>query len=67
VAYIPMEDLMQNTNGSLYKLVILAARRALELGAGSEKLVEARTNEKLTTIALKEIQQQKVSYKKKKP
>ncbi len=64
MSYIPMEKLIKNKNNSVYKLTILAARRALELGAGSEKLVEAAPNEKLTTIAFREIEQDKISYKK---
>lgn len=59
-----MQALLVNTSGdSIYKLVIAAAKRALELGAGSGKLVDASPNTKLTTIALKEIMQKKVSYK----
>ena len=62
-----MENLLENTQGSLYKLVILASRRALELGAGSEKLVdEMASNAKLTSIALKEIKENKISFKIKK-
>ena len=59
-----MQALLAKTGGnSIYKLVITAAKRALELGAGSGKLVDADPNAKLTTIALKEIMQNKVSYK----
>ena len=61
-----MEDLLKSTQDSMYKLVILAARRALELGAGSEKLVEAPPNAKLTSIALKEITENKIGYRLKK-
>ena len=61
-----MEDLLKNANDSMYKLVILAARRALELGAGSEKLINSEPNTKITSIALGEIQQNKISYRIKK-
>jgi len=61
-----MEDLLKNSNDSMYKLVILAFRRALELGSGSEKLISADPNTKITSIALNEIQQNKISYKTKK-
>jgi len=51
----------------MYKLVILASRRALELGAGSGKLVdEVAPNTKLTSIALREIKENKISFKLKK-
>ena len=62
-----MEKLLENTQNSMYKLVILASRRALELGAGSEKLVdEVAPNAKLTSIALKEIKENKISFRIKK-
>ena len=67
MAYFPVEDLLKKTHNSMYKLVILAAKRAQELGQGSEKLVDVDSpNTKLTTIALKEIKEGKISYKEKK-
>ena len=66
MAYVSMEGLMKNAQGSLYKLVVLASRRALELGAGSEKLVPAAPNTRLTSIALEEIKKNKKNYKIKK-
>jgi len=61
-----MEMLIKEKQDSIYKLVVLASRRALELGSGSQKLVDTPANTKLTTIALKEIREGKVSYKIKK-
>ena len=58
-----MEELMKKGQGSIYKMVILASRRAVELGAGGEKLVEANPGTKLTSIALEEIRKDKISYK----
>ena len=66
MAYIPIEHLLKATHDSMYRLVILASQRALELGAGSEKLVEADPNTKLTSIALQEIRENKISCKAKK-
>ena len=66
MAYFSREDLLKTTNDSIYKLVIMASRRALELGTGSEKLVETDPNTKLTSIALKEIKENKIGYKTKK-
>ena len=63
MAYVAIEDLLKNAHNSLYKLVIIAARRAQELGSGSEKLVEAATNTKITSIVLKEITENKISFK----
>ena len=61
-----MEKLIKEKQDSIYKIVVLASRRALELGSGSQKLVDTPPNTKLTTIALKEIREAKVSYKIKK-
>jgi DNA-directed RNA polymerase omega subunit len=58
-----MEELLSKTNGSIYKLVMLAAKRAIELNAGAGKLIEARPNAKLSTLALEEIRQGKVKLK----
>ena len=66
MAYVSNEELLKNTNGSIYKLVIVAARRALELGAGSVKLVDTDPTAKLTSVAFQEIEEKKISYKIKK-
>ena len=47
---------------SMYKLVILAVRRAKEIAAGAVPLVVA-DHKKVTSIALEEIRQGKVFYK----
>ena len=60
--YINMEDLLKRVE-SKYKLVILASRRTLELNEGKEKLVESLPGAKLATIAIKEIEEGKISYK----
>ena len=57
-----MEDLLKNTKDSIYKLVILASRRAFELRSGSEKLVQAEPNTKPTSVALEEIKENKIGY-----
>ena len=49
--------------GSIYKLCNLAALRAMELNSGMKKLVEADPNEKITTLAIKEIAEGKVKMK----
>lgn len=66
MAYIPVENLLKNANSSMYKLIILASRRARELSTGSEKLIDAAPNAKVTSIALREIDKNKVTYKIKK-
>lgn len=56
-------DVLINKTGSIYKLVILAARRAIELGDGAAKLIEAPLDAKVSTIALNEILEGKVTMK----
>ncbi len=56
-------QLLYNRTNSAYKLVILAARRAIELSDGAARLIEAAPEEKVTNIAIHEILQGKISYK----
>ncbi len=53
--YIPSEGLLDKV-GSIYKICILASKRALQLNEGSPQLVEINSS-KLATIALEEIRQ----------
>ncbi len=59
----PLEDLIQNTEKSVYKLVILAAWRALELAEGDNKLTKKEVRNKPTAIALEEIAEGKIKIK----
>lgn len=59
--YVPREELLVKT-GSIYKLCVLASRRALEINAGAPKLVEI-DSQKPIAIALEEIKQGKITYK----
>ncbi len=59
---IPSIEKLYDKTGSMYKLVILASRRALELNEGAAKLTDAAT-EKVSLIALHEIVEDRVSYK----
>ena len=61
MAQVPIEALLKRC-GSIYRLVILAAKRAKELSEGSPPLVETR-HRKATSVALDEILQGKVLYK----
>ncbi len=65
--YIPLETMLDKTGGSIYKLVILASRRALEIAEGQPKLVEVDSSTKPSTIALYEIAKGKITYKLVKP
>ncbi|MBI4342547.1 MAG: DNA-directed RNA polymerase subunit omega [Candidatus Omnitrophica bacterium] len=61
MAQLPIEELLKRC-GSIYRLVILAAKRAKEVADGSPPLVET-SHRKVTSIALEEILQGKVLYK----
>ncbi len=58
---VQIEGLLKRCR-SVYKLVILAAKRAKEVSDGAPALVEAPP-QKVTSIALEEILQGKVLYK----
>ena len=59
--HVPIEDLLGRTN-SLYKLVILATKRSVELNDGSKPKVDIGKDKKLSTIALKEIAEGKIKF-----
>lgn len=59
---LPLEDLLSKVD-SIYKLVILASRRAIELSEGAARLTDARTEDRPAKTALKEIQEGKIAYK----
>ena len=56
----PIEDLLKQCP-SIYKLMLVAARRAKELTEGSPSLVHSDTR-KVTTIALQEIMQGRIRF-----
>lgn len=62
---VDIENLLDKTDNSIYKLVILASKRALELNEGSPKLVET-DNKKISSVALEEIKEGKIVMKEKK-
>ncbi|MEW6075044.1 MAG: DNA-directed RNA polymerase subunit omega [Candidatus Omnitrophota bacterium] len=61
---IALEKLIENSKGSVYKLVVLASRRALEIAEGQPKLVEGSASVKPSILALQEIAEGKVKCKK---
>ncbi len=67
MAYVALENMLDKSDYSIFKLVILASKRALELAEGQPKLVDADPSLKPSTIALEEIAEGKVRYKKPKP
>ena len=61
--YIPLEELLPASEGSRYKLTLLASKRALELSDGAAALV-AKVSEKDLDNAIQEIFAGKVRVKK---
>ncbi len=62
--YIALEKLLEKTNKSVFRLVVLASKRALEISDGQPKLTEALSVlVKPSTIALQEIIEGKVKPK----
>lgn len=64
--YMPIEKLLDKADNSMYKLVMLAAKRTLELVEGQPSLVSINSSLKPSSIALEEIVEGKVRLKKKK-
>ena len=63
MAYIPLEELLPKAGNSIYKLIRMAANRAMELADGKPTLLEKVSSDKTATIALEEIRAGKVELK----
>ena len=63
MGYQPIEELLPRAGGSVYRLVRMAAKRALELSDGKPCLIEKPSSDKFTTMALEEIRKGKVMCK----
>lgn len=61
---IALEKLLENTDNSIYKLVVLASKRGLEIAEGQPRLVQADPSVKPSMVAMQEIAEGKVKYKK---
>lgn len=61
MSYIPREKILKNGD-SLFKVTLIAAKRAIELNNGAQRLVDTAST-KFSTIALEEIAQGKIKYK----
>lgn len=62
--YVPLEKMLDKTDNSIYKLVVLASKRALEIAEGQPKLVDTQPSVNPATVALYEIAAGKVTCKK---
>jgi len=63
MGYPPLEDLLPKSGFSIYKLIRMAANRAVELADGKPRLIETPSSPKTTTIALEEIKSGRVVAK----
>ncbi len=61
---VPLEKLLDKARGSIYKTVILASKRALELAEGQPALILVAGILKPSTLALQEIAAGKCRVKK---
>ena len=61
--YIPNEVLLDSAQGSIYKLTMLVAKRALQLVEDEKPLIDNVFSEKVLEIALREIEQKKIRVK----
>ena len=61
---VPLENMLDKTHNSIYKLVIVASKRALEIAEGQPKMVVVEASVKPSTVALMEIAAGKLTYKK---
>ena len=64
MGYQGREKLLDKSLVSIYKLVILASKRALEIAEGQPKLVADDASVKPSTVALHEIAAGKIEAKK---
>jgi DNA-directed RNA polymerase omega subunit len=58
--YVALENLIDKTEGNMYKLVHLVSRRALALADGAPRTIEVPSEMKVTTLAMMEISAGKI-------
>jgi DNA-directed RNA polymerase omega subunit len=69
MGYVALEKLLdksrsEKNNESVYKLVILVSRRALEIAEGQPRMVSAPLDMKPSTVALQEVAEGKLYWRK---
>ncbi len=64
-ASVPLEKLLEASGGSIYKITILAAKRAISLSDGEKALID-KPSEKVLDNALREIRSGMIKVKEKK-
>ncbi len=63
MGYIPIEKLLDKSDYSVYKLVMLAANRTIELAEGRPRLISVDSALKPANIALAEIAEGAIKLK----
>jgi DNA-directed RNA polymerase omega subunit len=63
MGYQPLEKLLPKAQNSIYRLVLLGAKRATELAEGMPKLIDRPLTMKTSTLALEEIMEGRVVLK----
>ena len=61
---VPLEKLLKASQGSIYKLAVLVAKRAFQLADGDKALID-KPGDKPLENALKEIEEEKIEVAKK--
>jgi len=64
MAHVPLEKILDKADNSLYKLVIIASKRAVEIAEGQPALIQNPSSMQPSTIALEEIAAGRVKIKK---
>jgi DNA-directed RNA polymerase subunit K/omega len=62
---IPLEQLLEASEGSIYKIAILVAKRAIVLSDGEKPMVD-KPDDKVLDTALREIKEGKIRAREKK-
>lgn len=63
MAFVPLEKLLPKSGHSIYRLMAMASKRAMELADNAPKLIENPSSQKAASVALEEIALGKVELK----
>lgn len=64
---VSLEDMLKQSNGSVYQLTILLAKRALQIADGAKSMINQKPEDKPIEVALREIKAGKIKAVEKKP
>ena len=63
MAFIPLEKLLPKSGGSVYRMMAMASKRAMELADNLPRLIEHPASFKVASMAMEEIAAGKVCLK----